>query len=161
LAQQNFGPRAHLLGAFVVAAGVAELISAPLWGRYADWSSKAVVFYAALITSGTGLAVFVVSRFFPLVSGTLWFLPVGYFVLSLAHSGVRVGRKTYVVNLATGNKRTDYVAVSNTLIGILLLIVGSIGALAPVMGNDGVIGLLAMMGLAGALYGRSLPEIDP
>ena len=70
-----------------------------------------------------------------------------------------MGRKTYVVNLATGNQRTDYVAVSNTLIGILLLIVGSIGALAPVMGNDGVIGVLAMMGLAGAFHGRSLPEL--
>ena len=33
-----------------------------------------------------------------------WFLPLAYFVLSVAHQGVRVGRKTYVVNLAGGNK---------------------------------------------------------
>ena len=55
-------------------------------------------------------------RAVPGIAGSIWFLPLAYFVLSIAHSGVRVGRKTYVVNLATGNKRTDYVAISNTTI---------------------------------------------
>lgn len=73
---------------------------------------------------------------------------------------MRVGRKTYVVNLASGNKRTDYIAISNTVIGILLLLVGAIGALAPVIGNDGVIGLLALMGLTGAVYGAVLPDVE-
>jgi hypothetical protein len=36
--------------------------------------------------------------------------------------------------------------------------VGSVGALAPLIGNAGVIALLAMMGLAGALLGTTLPE---
>ncbi len=160
LAQQNFGAPAYLLGAFIVAAGLAGLVSAPIWGRYADASSKYVMINAALITSGIGLAVFVVNRFLPELSGTLWFLPIAYFILSLAHSGVRVGRKTYVVNLASGNKRTDYIAISNTVIGLLLLVVGAIGALAPVVGNDGVIGLLALMGLAGAAYGATLPDVE-
>ena len=66
---------------------------------------------------------------------------------------MRVGRKTYVVDLATGNKRTDYVAISNTVIGVLLLLVGSVGALSPIIGNAGIIALLAFMGLAGALLG--------
>jgi len=148
------------LGAFIIAAGLAGLVSAPIWGRYADASSKYVMINAALITSGIGLAVFVVNRFLPELSGTLWFLPIAYFILSLAHSGVRVGRKTYVVNLASGNKRTDYIAISNTVIGLLLLVVGAIGALAPVVGNDGVIGLLALMGLAGAAYGATLPDVE-
>ncbi|MBT8079709.1 MAG: MFS transporter [Gammaproteobacteria bacterium] len=159
LAQQRFGSPGYLLGAFIIAAGVAGLVSAPVWGRYADASSKSVMISAALITSGIGLAVFLVSRFLPDLGGTLWFLPVTYFVLSLAHSGVRVGRKTYVVNLASGNKRTDYVAISNTVIGVLLLMVGAVGALSPLIGNDGVIGLLALMGLAGAAYGTTLPDV--
>jgi hypothetical protein len=114
---------------------------------------------AALITSCMGLATFLVDRLLPEISGTVWFLPVAYFVLSIAHSGVRVGRKTYVVNLASGNQRTDYVAISNTTIGILLLLVGSVGALAPIITNAGVIGLLALMGLAGAVLGASLPDV--
>lgn len=160
LAQQNLGSPIYLLGAFIIAAGIASLISAPIWGRYADASSKSVMITAALITSGAGIAVFIVSRTLPALSGMTWFLPIAYFVLSLAHSGVRVGRKTYVVNLGTGNKRTDYVAISNTVIGVLLLLVGAVGALAPVIGNDGVIGLLAFMGLAGAAYATRLPDVE-
>lgn len=160
LAQQNFGSPAYLLGAFIAAAGVAGLVSAPVWGRYADASSKFVMICAALITSGVGLAVFLINRLIPEVLGATWFLPIAYFILSLAHSGVRVGRKTYVVNLASGNKRTDYVAISNTIIGVLLLFVGAVGALAPVIGNDGVIGLLALMGLVGAAYGTTLPDVE-
>ncbi len=160
LAQQNFGSPAYLLGAFIAAAGVAGLVSAPVWGRYADASSKFVMICAALITSGVGLAVFLINRLIPEVGGATLFLPIAYFILSLAHSGVRVGRKTYVVNLASGNKRTDYVAISNTIIGVLLLFVGAVGALAPVIGNDGVIGLLALMGLAGAAYGTTLPDVE-
>ena len=160
LAPQKFGSPAYLLGAFIAAAGVAGLVSAPVWGRYADASSKYVMICAALITSGVGLAVFVITRLIPAVSGATWFLPIAYFILSLAHSGVRVGRKTYVVNLASGNKRTDYVAISNTIIGVLLLFVGAVGALAPVIGNDGVIGLLALMGLVGAAYGTTLPDVE-
>ena len=158
LAQSNYGSPTYLLGAFVVSAGIASLISAPLWGRFADTSSKRVMVGAALITSGIGIATFMVDRFIPRLGATVWFLPLAYFVLSVAHSGVRVGRKTYVVNLASGNQRTDYVAVSNSTIGVLLLLVGSIGALAPIISNAGVIGLLALMGLAGAILGATLPD---
>ncbi len=160
LAQEQFGSPALLLGLFIVASGVASLVSGPVWGRYADVSSKRVMISAALITSASGLLVLLVNRTLPSLSAALWFLPLTYFVLSLAHSGVRVGRKTYVVNLATENQRTDYVAISNSIIGVLLLVVGAVGALAPLIGNDGVIGLLAIMGLAGAVYGNVLPEVE-
>ena len=113
-----------------------------------------------LVTSGTGIATFLVDRFLPSVAGAAWFLPLAYFVLSVAHSGVRVGRKTYVVDLATGNQRTDYVAISNTTIGVLLLLVGSVGALAPIITNAGVVLLLATMGLAGAALATTLPDVS-
>jgi sugar phosphate permease len=158
LAQGNRGSAAAVLGSFVVAAGLASLLSAPVWGRFADRSSRKVMVAAALLTSGIGLVTFGVDRLLPDLAGSAWFLPLAYFTLSIAHSGVRVGRKTYIVDLATGNKRTDYVSISNTVIGVLLLLVGSVGALAPLIGNAGVIALLAMMGLAGALLGTTLPE---
>lgn len=158
LAQGHRGSSAAVLGSFVAAAGLASLLSAPFWGRFADRSSRKVMVAAALLTSGVGLLTFAVERLLPEFGQTAWFLPLAYFTLSIAHSGVRVGRKTYVVDLATGNKRTDYVAISNTVIGVLLLLVGSVGALAPIIGNAGVIALLAFMGLAGALLGMTLPE---
>lgn len=160
LAQSNQGSIIAVLGAFVVAAGLASLISAPIWGRVADRSSKHVMIFAALITASIGIATFLTDRFLPGLSGSAWFLPVAYFVLSVAHSGVRVGRKTYIVNLGSGNQRTDYVAISNTVIGVLLLIVGSVGALAPLISTAGVIGLLALMGLVGAALGTTLPDTN-
>ena len=158
LAQDTQGASAMVLGFFVVAAGLASLLSAPVWGRFADQSSRKVMIAAALLTASVGLLTFGVNRWLPGLGGTAWFLPLAYFTLSVAHSGVRVGRKTYVVDLATGNKRTDYVAISNTVIGVLLLLVGSIGALAPLIGNAGVIAVLSLMGLAGAAMGTTLPE---
>lgn len=158
IAQGDDGSPTGMLGLFVVASGVASLVSGPVWGRFADASSKRVMVAAALLTSSVGLATFGVDRLTPGLLATSWFLPVAYFFLSVAHGGVRVGRKTYVVDLATGNRRTDYVAVSNTVIGVLLLVVGSVGALTPLIGNAGVIGLLALMGLGGAALGSTLPE---
>lgn len=160
LAQEKLGSPAYLLGMFVAAAGAASLISAPVWGRFADRSSKHVMIVAALLTSGVGLVTFVLDLSLPGVVGSVWYLPAAYLGLGIAHSGVRVGRKTYVVDLASGNRRTDYVAVSNTVIGLLLLIMGSAGALAPLISNAGVIGLLAVMGLAGAALGMTLPDVE-
>jgi hypothetical protein len=113
---------------------------------------------AATLTAAVGIITFGIVTGFPGLAASAWLLPAAYFTLSVAHAGVRVGRKTYVVDLATGNKRTDYVAISNSVIGVLLLLVGAIGALTPVIGNHGVILTLAIMGLAGALLGTRLPQ---
>ena len=160
LAQQAYGSPAYLLGAFIAAAGAASLLSAPFWGRFADASSKSVMIAAALITSGIGIVTAASAWLAPGIISTPWFLPLGFFLLSVAHAGVRVGRKTYVVNLGGGNKRTDYVSISNSVIGVLLLLVGTVGTLTPLIGQAGVIGLLAMMGLAGAMLGRTLPQVE-
>ena len=160
LAQSNQGSIIAVLGAFVVAAGLASLISAPIWGRFADRSSKQVMIVAALITATMGIATFLADRLLPGLISNTWFLPLAYFVLSVAHSGVRVGRKTYIVNLGSGNQRTDYVAIRNSVIGVLLLLLGSVGALAPLISNAGVIGLLALLGLAGALLGTTLADTN-
>ena len=159
LAQEKLGLVTYLLGMFVLADGLASLVSAPVWGRAADRSSKRVMVIAALITATTGAVVFAADMLLPGLVGTVWFVPVAYFVLCIAHSGVRVGRKTYVVDLASGNRRTDYVAVSNTLIGVLLLVVGSIGAMVPLLGYGGVIAVLSLLGFAGALLSSVLTEV--
>lgn len=160
LAQRNVGSPGYLLGAFVAAGGLASLVSAPIWGRFADGSSRNVMIAAALVTAGIGAATFALDRVAPGVVASVWYLPLAYFVLSIAHSGVRVGRKTYVVNLADGNRRTDYVAIGNSVIGVLLLVVGSIGALASVIGPAGVIGVLSLLGFGGAAMGFSLPNVE-
>ena len=90
----------------------------------------------------------------------VWVLPLLYFVLSIAHQGVRLGRKTYVVNLGEGNRRTDYVSVGNTLIGMMLLVTGFISLLEPLIGASGIILILSIMGLLGSWMSLRLPEVE-
>lgn len=158
LAQRTLHEPAWLLGMFILASGSAGLLSGPFWGRFADLSSRRVMIWGALITAALGILVYLASRFAPALLELFWTLPLAYFVLSIAHHGVRIGRKTYVVNLAEGNRRTDYVAVGNTVIGILLLALGTIGTLAAWLGISGIILLLSLMGLMGALLATTLPE---
>jgi hypothetical protein len=125
----------------------------------ADWSSRTVMLVAALITSGLGFMAVAAEIFAPPLAAAIWFYPVVFFVLMIAHSGVRLGRKTYIVDLAAGNRRTDYVAVSNSVIGVVLLVLGAIGALAQFFSIPIVILVLSLLGLGGAVMSRFLPEV--
>jgi MFS family permease len=158
LGREAVGNEPWLLGLFVISGGLAGLVAAPVWGRYADRSSRRVMMVAGGFSAAIGLLVVLASALLPDLAASLWFMPLAYLLLSVAHGGVRVGRKTYVVDLAQGNKRTDYVSVSNSVIGVVLLVTGVIGALASVLGPAGVIAVLSMMGLAGVMLASGLPE---
>ncbi len=149
----------NLLGLFVLGSGLASALSAAVWGRFSDHSSRKVLMAAASVASGLGLLFFFLNLL-GLVARFAWLAPVGFFLLSMAHSGVRIGRKTYILDLASGDRRTDYVAVSNTLIGVALLLGGALGILAPLVGPGGMLLILSLMGFAGVLGGRGLPETE-
>ena len=160
LATSNYGTKIYVLGLFILANGIASSVSAPFWGKMADNSSKRVMVNAALITSLLGILVFIIVSWVPILRNQFWIYPSAYFILGIAHSGVRLGRKTYIVDMAGGNKRTDYVSVSNTIIGGILLITGGISALASVISPEGVILVLSIFGLAGAFTSSTLPEVE-
>ncbi|WP_418605949.1 hypothetical protein [Georgenia sp. SUBG003] len=86
--------------------------------------------------------------------------PAAYLLLALTHTGVRVARKTYVVDLAHGDRRTEYVAVANTTMGVLLLAAGALSSALALLGAEVALVFLAVLGLAGVLAGRSLPEVS-
>ncbi len=158
LAQSHGNGSPLLLGLLVAMSGLSALLSGPIWGRFADASSRRVMLAAATIASVTGLLVFAAAALAPWLLGTPWFLPLAYFVLSVGHHGIRVGRKTYVVDLAGGNRRTDYVAVSNTLIGVVLLAAGGLSAAFAALGAAALILAFALVGLAGVALGAALRE---
>lgn len=160
LARQHSGGGAALLGTFLVAGGLATSLSAPFWGTMADRSSRRVMTLAALLTALLGVTLFAVMRLKPSLAATVWLFPALFFVLGVAHAGVRAGRKTYLVDLAGGVKRTDYVAVSNTLIGFLLLFVGGVTSLFSGFPPETVVLGLSLFGLAGAGLSRTLPEVQ-
>jgi hypothetical protein len=150
------------LGAFVIASGVAALLGGPIFGRWADRSSRTVMTVGAAIASAVVLVlVLVVGLLDPTDSPWSDLLFVGsYFVLTLMHTGVRVGRKTYVVDMAEGDLRTTYVAVSNTAMGIVLLVVGGISSALAVLAVEWALVFLAVLGLVGVVTSRRLPEVS-
>lgn len=160
LAQKYIGKDLYLLGLFIVANGIASILSAPFWGRLADLSSKNVMAFAVTIASLLGILVFLLIYFYPSVAREFYIYPIAFFILGIAHSGVRLGRKTYIVNMAEGNKRTDYVAVSNTIIGVILLITGGISALVSFISIEGVMLALSIFGLLGAFTSYRLKNVE-
>ena len=94
------------------------------------------------------------------VSGASWLFIAAYFLLTVTHTGVRVARKTYVVDMATGDQRTEYVAVSNTAMGLLLLATGAVSSALAQIGPEAALLFLASLGLLGVVAGRSLERVS-
>jgi MFS family permease len=160
LARDRGDGGASLLGSFLIAGGLASSLAAPAWGRLADRSSRRVMIAAALLTASLGVGVFAVVRWWDGLAAAPGFFPVMFFLLGIAHSGVRAGRKTYLVDLAGGDRRTSYVAVSNSLIGVILLLVGGLTSVLSFLAPEVLVLGLSMMGLLGALLATTLPEVE-
>lgn len=114
------------LGGYIIASGIAGLLSGRIWGGLADRNCKAVLITCAVLTTAI-CSVASASLIFD-STPPFWLSLLLFFTLAVTHEGVRIGRQVYVVNLADGNQRTDYVAVGNTFIGLLLLAIGLLSA---------------------------------
>lgn len=157
LAQQKAGTPA-LFASFLLASSLGASLSASIWGVMADTSSRQVMFRGGLIASLCCLALFAVEVLMP--EQNVYLYAVFYFVLSVAHSGVRIGRQTYLVDMAGGVKRTDYVSVSNSLIGVLLLLFGGVTSLIASFSLPAVLLVLGLSGLLGAISTWKMKEVQ-
>lgn len=160
MARDDLGPALAALGVFIAMEGLAGLVSAPIWGRWADQSSRLVFVVASALAAGTTLAVVLFSWVEWTSQAGFWIYPLLFFLLGTAHAGVRLGRKTYLVDMAEGNRRTDYVAVGNTAMGLLLLVAGSLGALASLLSVQAALLLLAGAGMLASLLGLRWKEVS-
>lgn len=148
------------LGALIVANGLATSVSAPFWGYMGDRSSRAVMAIAAAGAGLLGLVTFAaVSLEWGPVTSELG-LAVIFLVLNVMHGGVRLGRKIYLVDMASGDNRAAYVAVSNTLIGALMLAGGLIGLIGDWLGAAATVLVLGLLALIAATYILKLPDVS-
>lgn len=147
------------LGAFVISSGVASLIGGRFWGRFADRSSRRTMM-AACAAAATVVLAFLGALRIDGARELLWLYPATYLLLALAHTGARLGRKTYVVDLAEGDRRTEYVAVSNTAMGFVLLLTGGITSAIAMLGVEAALLVLVALGYLGVAASRSLPEVS-
>jgi hypothetical protein len=159
LATERGGAGLEGLAAFVISSGIASLVAGRFWGRASDRSSRTTMQWAAGLSAAIIVAFLAATRVEQVADLALLY-PATYLLLAIAHTGSRIGRKTYVVDLADGNKRTDYIAVSNTAMGLILLVAGGATAAAASLGPEAALLLLAGLGVLGVLVAASLPEVS-
>ncbi len=151
------------LGGFIIASGLSALAGGIVFGRLADRSSRMLMAVGAGVASAILIAFVIVSPL-PVFNadsawGTALFIAT-YFSLTFVHTGVRVGRKTYLIDMAEGDQRTKYVAVSNTAMGIILLLTGAISTVLAAWGPEWALLFLAALGIFGVITAIRLPEVS-
>lgn len=148
------------LGWLIIASGIGSGLSSPFWGKLADRTSRGVMMLAAGLNALLGLCVWACVHWDLPWTGAPWFWSLVIVTFTLAHTGVRLGRKVYLVDMATTDNRATYVAVSNTIIGVAMLAAGGIGLLGDWLGPAYLVLLLALGSLVAAFYARFLPEVS-
>ncbi len=151
LAQQQSNASLGGLGWLLLASGLASALSSSVWGSLSDRSSRATMAIAAAIAAVLGVLVLTLLHTAPALTQHVEFYAAVLFVLNVAHAGARIGRKTHAVDIAEGDRKTEYVAVSNTVIGVLLLLVGGMIAGLLAIGPQLAIAVLSLMALGAAL----------
>lgn len=139
------------LGLLLIISNLVVLLTSPAWGRWSDRSSSHVMAAGGALA---GLAT-AAALLLPLLQGgwtrSIWTYGLLYGVLVAAHTGIQIGRKTWVVDFG-GPNRAMYVAMSNTLAGLLTLVAGAVtSVVAHRWGDSGALALMTVMALAGAV----------
>ena len=149
--------RAADLGYFVLVVGFAGVVASPFWGRLADGSARRAMMFSAGIGAIAGLLALGLPV---LVDGDFlgWAYGGVFLLLGIALSGVRLGRKTYLVDGAPEDERPLFAAFSNTLVGFVALVATGLGVVVEAGGIEVAIAVLAgLCGLA-AIASAAAPE---
>ena len=148
------------LGPFVIASAVATILGGRLWGRLSDRSSRQVLVVAAaasallFVLAGAGVAIA------PNVVGSPWVAAGLLFLVVLAYQGVRLGRATHLVDMVSEVDRAIYTAVSNTVVGVVILLTGAFGVMSELIGLASLFLVFAALAGMAMWIGRGLEEVQ-
>lgn len=160
LAGQEGNNALDTLGPFVVASSTANFLGSYAWGRLADRSSRKVLMAAATIGAFANLGALGVAAVFDGSSALPAAMAVVLFILMIGYQGVRLGRSTHIIDMATEETRAAYTALSNTAVGLLLVAGGGFGLLAQYVGEEAVLLCFAAMCAAAILVAAGLREVQ-
>lgn len=147
------------LGAFIIASGGASLLGGRISGLWSDRSSKSTMAWAAGVASTVLVALVASAQLFG-EGVNAWVMPLGFFLVNLAHTAVRVSHKTYLVDMAEGDRRTLITGASNTVMGVVLLVVGAVSSAVSVFGPQATLIFLAVVGYAGVVGASRLKDVS-
>lgn len=152
------GEALETLGFLVMASAGAALVSSFIWGRFADASSRRVLIWSATIAA-IALCLTAALSFAGSLDKSLW-LPAVLFILMIAYQGVRLGRSTHLVDMAEADTRADYTAISNTIIGLVLIGGAAFSALAAVTSATMVLAVMSGMCAVAVPIAWQLDEVQ-
>ncbi|WP_440053101.1 MFS transporter [Pseudoalteromonas sp. T1lg65] len=159
LAQQNVSEAPWMFATLLATSGLAGVTSGHFWGKLADNSSKKVMYYGGTLTIIVTLFMLIALHFGQSFLKQMWCIPLAYFFITIAHQGIRIGRKTYVVDMADDNLRTSYVTISNTIIGMVLLLTSGLGFIASIFSITALLWLYLILTLLGIALLSKLPDV--
>jgi MFS family permease len=119
----------NALSIFVIATSLGLAVGGLVWSRYSRWPLSNVMSFAAGIASvaamfAIGIEYWGHTRYIQLCA-------VVFFFVSIADQGISSARKIYIANVAAADERAYYIAISDTLVGaIAILIAFLLGILA-------------------------------
>jgi predicted MFS family arabinose efflux permease len=157
--RQVAGPEIGGLGVFVVVSGIAAALSSTIWGSAADKSSRRTMIVAGGISLATALLA-LANAWVPAELASAWTYSPVFFLFGVAVAGVRMGRKTYIVDAVPAEQRATYVATGNTLVGAAGLASGLLGFALAAWGVRWLIVALAALSAAGSLGALLTPEAE-
>ena len=148
------------LALVMLASAIASFMSSYIWGWFSDYSARTTLAIAAagcMLSLGWLLT--------PWGLAELYAAGAGFLLMNLCYSGIRTARKTYLIDMVSHPKRQRYVAAGNTLVGCVLLLLGSAYAGLFSIDYEGikvwVIGWCGLMLCLGMLHTRRLRYDSP
>lgn len=147
------------LGPLVIASGLAAIVTSFIWGRLSDRSSRWTLTAGGMVAG----AIYLISAILVwnsdgsltnyTAAGLLFFAQIGY-------QGVRSGRSIYLTDMTSDDTRLEYTALSNTIIGAVLICGLALGGVAHVFGAGITLALCAALSAAGAVLAFRLKEVS-
>ncbi len=145
------------LGVFVLATALASSLASLAWGRAADAAAHRTMAWAGLVGVAAVAYALSVGAFFPETWRTAWAYAPAFLGAGIAHAGVRLGRKTWLVDAAPDDRRATYVATANTAIGAVTVLGAGLGAALGAFGPTVALLVFAALMALGAVVSLRLP----
>lgn len=146
------------LGYLLIVSALVSAVAAPIWGYFSDLNAAVQMGVAALLSALASLAAGL-AGVYQLPLGLIGLLLI-YALLTLAHTGVRLGRKVYLLDMSDSDTRGAYTALANTLIGLAMLVIGFMGTLAHSVGAGGALVGLGLLGLIAGWQALKLRRVS-
>ncbi|MDV6327663.1 MFS transporter [Idiomarina sp. PL1-037] len=148
------------LGSLMLASGLAGLLAGRFWGRWSDSASHHVMAAASVMSTLVISVALALYYWIPGALGAQWIAALLLFSSAVAHHGARVGRKTYLVDMATQDNRAQLTAVSNTVMGVVLLAGLLLGWVDAAYGVAAVLWVLGAIGVLATFTALRLPDVS-